>query len=143
MADSKGKKVRPGGVRGINKPRRKEGTAKHADSESLNIIENIHDGYFETDLAGNYTFINDALCEIHGYSKEELIGRNNRQYTDKENAKKAFESFSQIYNTGKAGKIFDYEIFRKDGTKRQLEVSASLIKNSLGTVTGFRGIIRI
>lgn len=142
MADSKGKKVLPGGVRGINKPRRKEGTAKHADSESLNIIENIHDGYFETDLAGNYTFINDALCEIHGYSKEELIGRNNRQYTDKENAKKAFESFSQIYNTGKAGKIFDYEIFRKDGTKRQLEVSASLIKNSLGTVTGFRGIIR-
>ncbi len=139
---SKGKKALPRGVKDINKTRKTEGTAKHADSENLNIIENIHDGYFEIDLAGNYTFINDALCEIHGYSKEELIGKNNRQYTDKENAKKAFESFSQIFKTGKTGKIFDYEIIRKDGTKRQLEVSASLIKDSSATVTGFRGIIR-
>lgn len=142
MAGSKGKKALPGGARDINITRKTEGAAKNAGSESLNIIENIHDGYFEIDLAGNYTFINDALCEIHGYAKEELIGKNNRQYTDKENAKKAFKSFSQIFKTGKTGKIFDYEIIRKDGTKRQLEVSASLIKDSSGTVTGFRGIIR-
>jgi len=129
-------------VKESNKPRQTEGMAKQADQENRNIIENIHDGYFEIDLTGNYTFINDALCEIHGYSNEELIGKNNRQYTDTENAKKAFESFSQIFNTGKTGKIFDYEIIRKDGTKRQLEVSASLIKDSSGTVTGFRGIIR-
>lgn len=38
-----------------------------------NILENIQEGYFEIDLAGNYTFFNDALCEIYGYSKEELI----------------------------------------------------------------------
>jgi len=45
--------------------------------------------YFEVDLAGTLTFFNESLCEIYGYPKEELMGMNNRQYADKENAKKS------------------------------------------------------
>jgi diguanylate cyclase (GGDEF)-like protein/PAS domain S-box-containing protein len=108
----------------------------------MDIIETIKDGYFEIDLAGRLTFFNDSLCEIHGYPKEELMGTDNRRYADKENAKKAFAAFNEIYKTGKAGSIFDYEIIRKNGTKRQVEVSASLKRDSLGKPIGFRGITR-
>ena len=142
MAGGMGKKVHSNGAKDVQNSRKEAGSVKHADPEGINIIENIHDGYFEIDLTGNYVVVNDALCEICGYPKEEIIGTNNRKYTDNENAKKAFDSFSQIFKTGKTGKIFDYEIIRKDGTKRHLGVSASLIRDHSGNVRGFRGTAR-
>ncbi len=106
------------------------------------ILEDIEEGYFEVDLAGNLTFINDAGCRHLGYTREELIGMNNRQYVDEKNAKKVFEAFNQIYRTGEPGRVFDYELIRKDGTKRQVEVSASLRKDSSAKPIGFRGVTR-
>jgi CheY-like chemotaxis protein len=51
------------------------------------IIGNIQEGYFEIDLAGNFTFFNDSMCRCLGYSPKELIGMNYKKYTDEENAK--------------------------------------------------------
>lgn len=127
-------------VRKANNPSPRN--VKSPKEKSANIIESIYDGYFEVDLAGNFTFFNSKLCEIHGYSAEELKGMNFRQYSDEENAKKAFKAFNEIFKTGKAGKTVDYEIIRPDGTRRQVEVSASLIKDAKGNNLGFRGITR-
>jgi diguanylate cyclase (GGDEF)-like protein len=71
-----------------------------------------------------------------------LMSMNNRQHTDKENAKKVFQTFNKVYNTGKPAEGFDWQIIRKDGTKRYIEASVSLKKDSSGKPTGFRGIIR-
>jgi PAS domain S-box-containing protein len=128
--------------RDITERKRMEEALRHSEEKYRAIIENIRDGYFEIDLTGKFTFFNESLCEIHGYPKEELMGMNHRQYADRENAKKVFEAFNKIFRTGKTGSIFDYEIIRKDGTKRQIEVSASLKKDSSGNPTGFRGITR-
>jgi PAS domain S-box-containing protein len=119
-----------------------EEALRQSEEKYRTIIENVQDGYFEVDLAGKFTFFNESLCEIYGYPKEELLDMNNRQYADKENAKKVFDAFNEIYKTGITGSIFEYEIIRKDGTRRQIEVSASLKKNSSGKPIGFRGISR-
>ena len=37
-------------------------------------MDETHDDYFEVDLAGNYTFVNDAICRSVGYT----IGRADR-----------------------------------------------------------------
>ena len=66
----------------------------------------------------------------------------NQQYTDEENRKKLFQAFNEVYRTGKPIKGFDWEVFRKDGTKLFGEVSVSLIKDSKGQPIGFRGIAR-
>jgi len=50
-----------------------------------NILEHMQEGYFEVDLAGNFIFLNDTVCRALGYSRDELIGMNNRQYTDEKN----------------------------------------------------------
>ena len=60
-------------------------TLRQSEERYRTIIENVEDGYYEVDLAGNFTFFNDSMCRIFGYPKEELMGMNNRQYTDKEN----------------------------------------------------------
>jgi light-regulated signal transduction histidine kinase (bacteriophytochrome) len=70
------------------------------------------------------------------------MGMNDRQYTDQENAKKLFQAFNKVYRTGEPRRECDWEIIRKDGTKRYIEASVSLQKDPSGKPIGFRGIIR-
>ncbi len=116
--------------------------AQHENEEKYRtIMETTEEGYYEIDLAGNFTFFNDSICKLLGYSRKELMGMNNRHYTDKETAKKVFQAFNKVYRTGKPTKEFDWQIIRKDGTKRYIEQSALLRKDSYGKPIGFRGII--
>jgi PAS domain S-box-containing protein len=115
---------------------------RESEERYRNILDNIEDGYFEVDTAGNFTFFNDALCSNLGYSKEEMMGINNRQYMDKENAKKVYQAFVRVYTTGETYKAYGWAITRKDGTKRIHESSVSLIRNAKGEPIGFRGVSR-
>ena len=132
-----------------NKQRQAESQKKAAleamlqsEEKYRTILENIEDGYYEVDLAGNYTFFNNSLCRIHGYTREELMGMNYRQYTEDEYSKKLFETYHEVYRTGQPGKGFGWQIIRKDGTKRYIEASVTLQKDSSGKPIGFRGITR-
>jgi len=126
----------------ITERKQTEDSLHLSEEKYRTILENIQEGYFEVDLAGNYTFLNDSICRIHGYPKKELMGMNNRQYTKKEVAKKVFKAFNGVYKTGKPLKHIDWQIIRKDGVERYIEASVSLRKDSLGKPIGFRGIIR-
>jgi len=119
-----------------------EEALRESEEKYRTILESIEQGYYEVDIAGNFTFFNDSMCKILGYSKDELMGMNSRQYTDNETAKKVYEVFNRVYTTGRPNKIFDEEIIRKDGTKRHVEASVSLMKDSEDRRTGFRGIMQ-
>jgi diguanylate cyclase (GGDEF)-like protein/PAS domain S-box-containing protein len=127
-------------LRDITERKQMEKTLRQSEEKYRTILENIQEGYFEVDLTGNFTFFNDSLCRNLGYSKEELMGMNNRQYTDKEHSKKLFQAFNKVYNTGEPTE-FDWQIIRKDETKRYVEASVLLQKDSSGKPTGFRGIV--
>ncbi len=105
------------------------------------ILENMQESYFELDLAGNLTFFNDSTTRLYGFSKEELMGLNYKQYTDKKTAKKLFRIFSGVYKTGKPVKLATWSIIRKDGTRTYVEGSASLLRDSSGKPFGFSGIV--
>jgi PAS domain S-box-containing protein len=115
---------------------------RESEEKYRTILENIEDGYYEVDTAGNFTFFNDSICKILGYPRDELMGMNNRQYTEKENAKKLYQTFNRVYKTEKPTRIFDWEIIRKDNTKGHVEASVSLMKDAEGQRKGFRGIVR-
>jgi PAS domain S-box-containing protein len=131
-----------GTIRNITEQKKAEAALRRSEEKYRTILENITDGYYEVDLAGNYTFFNDSMCQIVGYNRDEMMGMNNRQYMDKENARKVFQIFNKIYTTGKPDRGFDWELIRKDGTRRTVEASVSLIRNPQGEPAGFRGIVR-
>ncbi len=106
------------------------------------FIEDVADGFYETDLHGNFTYFNDALCRIFGYSRSDIQKSNFRAYMDEENARSTFERFNRIYRTGQRITDLTWEIVRKDGEKRIIELSANLITDDHGEKTGFRGIAR-
>ena len=106
------------------------------------IIENIEDGYYEVDLSGNFTFFNDAMCRIVGYTRKEMMGMNNQQIMDEFNAKQVFAVFNTVYKTGLPTKAMDWQLIGKNGQKRVIEVSVSLRRNLSGEPVGFMGIAR-
>ncbi len=130
------------GFRGIVRERTKEHYKRVELKRYQEFADSIDDGFFETDLDGNLTFINPAICRIHGYRPNELIGMNHRELASATEAKNIFKVFNQIYNTGQPAKIIDYTILTKNGDIRNLEVSAKLIRDRNGEIKGFRGITR-
>jgi PAS domain S-box-containing protein len=115
---------------------------RESEEKYRSIIESLEDGYYEADLEGSFTYFNDSLCDILGYSREEMMGLNNRRYMSKETAKNVYEAYNEVYRTGRPKKIFGYELIRKDGEKRIVQVSVSLMNGSDGCPTGFSGIAR-
>ena len=106
------------------------------------LIEDVADGFYEVDLQGNFRFFNKALCRIFGYAKDEIQQRNFAEFMDEKNARIAYEAFNRIYRTGTGIVDIKWEIARKDGEKRHLEISANLINDDDGQSIGFRGIAR-
>ncbi|HQB92490.1 MAG TPA: PAS domain-containing protein, partial [Smithellaceae bacterium] len=143
LRDTQGK---PAGFRGIARDiterKQMEEALRHSEEKYRSTIETIQDGYFEIDLTGKYTFLNDIICQHLKYSREELIGTDNRAYQTPEEAKKTYLAFRQVYETGISNKALEMQIIRKDGTTGVSEVSISLIRDSSGVPIGFRGISR-
>ena len=106
------------------------------------LIEDVADGFYEVDLKGTFKFFNHALCRIFGYSRQKIQNSNFQTYMDEPNAAIAYEAFNNIYRTGKGVVDINWEIIRKDGEKRHLEISANLITDNGGKPIGFRGIAR-
>jgi len=115
---------------------------KESEERYRTILESIEDGYFEVDIAGNLTFFNDSVCRMSGYNRAEMMGMNNRQYTDKENSQILYQAFNKVFRTGEPSNGVEYEIIGKDGTKLYVESAVSLIRNTSGQPIGFRGIMR-
>jgi PAS domain S-box-containing protein len=104
------------------------------------ILHGMADIYYEVDLVGNLTFFNEPLCEMLGYSRDELSGMNNRQFMTEETGMRVYETFNKVYQTGEPSKTYDWEAITKDGSKRYVELSVSLIQDAEGRPVGFRGI---
>jgi diguanylate cyclase (GGDEF)-like protein/PAS domain S-box-containing protein len=100
------------------------------------------DAYYEVDLAGNYTFVNDSLCHHLGHSKEELLGTSFRGQIAKEDIETVYNAFGKIYSTGKPERDIFYKVKRKDGTTGFAENTGFPLQNQKGEIIGFRGIGR-
>jgi len=113
-----------------------------ADERYRTFIENIDDGVYEVDLQGNFTYFNNALCQVFGFPREEIEGANFSKLMDEEHGRAAFEIFNEIFRTGKGIGHLVWETLDQKKQKRIIELSASLITDKKGVKAGFRGIAR-
>ncbi len=131
-----------GVVTDINNWKQAQEALRKSEEKYRSILRNIEEGYFETDLEGNFTFFNAALVDIMGYAADEMIGMNNREYMDEAAARKVYETFNRVYKTGRPEKIFDWQLVCGDGSRIYVEASVTLRRDAHGEPIGFSGMVR-
>ncbi|HOS26545.1 MAG TPA: PAS domain S-box protein [Deltaproteobacteria bacterium] len=129
-------------VRDISERRKAQDALRRSEEKYRNILESIHEAYIELDLAGNLVFFNDPCCKMLGYDRHELMGMSYRVFISPEAHQRMYEAFRNIYETGAPAFLMDYDVLRKDGSKRTHEMSASLIRDASGKPVGFRAVGR-
>ncbi len=115
---------------------------RESEERYRTVLDDIREGYFETDLRGRLRFYNDSLCRILGYGRDELQGMDGRYFMAEESAAKIVEVFRDIRRDHTTAKIPEVEIFRKDRAHRKMELSVSRILDQSGRVSGYRGLVR-
>lgn len=106
------------------------------------ILQSIEEGYYEIDLSGNITFFNDSTCKMLGYSRDELLQMNHRDFTTLETTRQADRVFEEVLATGRSFTLTESEVIHKDGSTRILEHSVSLRKDREDKPIGYRCVIR-
>ncbi len=105
------------------------------------VLQNIEEGYYETDLKGRFTFVNEAMLRIIGLPRERLAGIDNRTYMDPASSATVFALFGDVYKTGQPARGGPIPIQLGEGPARWFEFSIALIRDAAGSPTGFRGLI--
>jgi PAS domain S-box-containing protein len=126
-------------IKDIIKEIEAEQKLKESDKRYREIIENIEDGYFEVDLQGIYTYVNDYICRYLGFLKEEIIGKSYASILDRDTLKEVLEIFKLVYNNNLPKGTFISQVIRNDGEERTFEGTFYLRHDSSGKKIGFYG----
>jgi len=137
-----GKRATVGSFMDITARKELEEAIKYSEKRYRTILDEIGDAYFEVDLKGNLTFVNDQMTQHLLYSKKELLGMNYKTFTAKEEIKNIYEAYNRVYRTGEPILSLGHKVIRKDGSRGFSDVSISPLKNAKGKIFGFRGISR-
>lgn len=104
------------------------------------VIENMELSLIEVDNDGNVTNPHKRFCELTGYSKEELIGKDPASLLIKDaESLKTMKKNIAIRKEGK-NSAYELEIEKKNGEKAWLLISGAPLKNENQEVIGSIGI---
>jgi PAS domain S-box-containing protein len=102
------------------------------------LFEESKDIVFIVDAHGKLLDVNSAGMELLGYTKEELLALNPAEDLDISRAVRT-ELGNMFEQTGFA-KDCEMDLRRKDGGKVIVHVSASVMRDDAGQISGYRGI---
>jgi PAS domain S-box-containing protein len=122
-----------------------EKVLKRSEERFRTVLEDMDNGYFELDLRGYYTFVNDAMCKILGLSRADIVARHFSNFIDPSDDKFIDNSraiISEVIAKGVTRSGMFGTIVKGDGSRRIIGVSVSPMKDAAGIITGLRGITR-
>jgi two-component system cell cycle sensor histidine kinase/response regulator CckA len=114
---------------------------QHMNLLLIQALESARDGVMITDLHGSILHVNQALEEMTGYSRTELLGQNPRLLKSGVHAP---EVYTALWRTVLNRASWQGELTnrRKDGTFSEVSLTVSPIVDQYGQMTHFIGIQR-
>ncbi len=126
----------------IEDPRaRAEAQLRISEERFRHIFENAAVGIAEVNLDGRFVTVNNTLCEITGYPREELLQRSFQEITHTDDLAADVAQASRLV----AGELQQYTIekryIRKDGSSVFVNLSASAVRGLSDEVIHFVAIV--
>jgi PAS domain S-box-containing protein len=106
------------------------------------FVDNVEDACFEVDLSGHPIFLNDVTCRLLEGSPEELRQGNLMQHLSPSTANRIRNIYRQILKTGETARFVEYDVVMKNGDTKYVQATVSLIRDTEGRPSGFRGVAR-
>lgn len=114
----------------------------HVQNQYKNLIENANDIIYETNLKGNYTFINKHSEVISGYSLEELYKKHFSELIRDDYKEKVLGFYSSINKGANKFPTLIFPIVSKNGDSIWLSQNVSINRNEHNKITGYTVIAR-
>ncbi len=110
---------------------------KRSEERYRTLVNTTPESVVVTDLEGKITFVSNETLKLHGYEKpEEMIGKNGMVLVDPTDHDRAAANIERTLEHGMTRNC-EYRLLRKDGSRFEGEVNASLIMDEKGNPQAF------
>ena len=113
---------------------------KESEERYLMLIETMNEGVIHVDNNHMILFANKRICEMMGYTKEEVIGKSMMMFIPDERNRKILEAKNDLRQK-KISDQYEIELMRKNGETLYFLVGASALLNPAGEVVGSLGTL--
>lgn len=139
--------MRPGGhlLTGISLDitarKRAEESSRRNEVRFRSVFENAAVGMAVVDLNGRWLDVNQRLCDIVGYTREEMLSRTFHEITHPEDVAEAVRHARELQEGAIGSYLLEKRYLRKDGSVVWVQLTRSLLRNDDGTPESFISII--
>ncbi|MDY7034059.1 MAG: PAS domain S-box protein [Thermodesulfobacteriota bacterium] len=122
-------------ARDIRERQEAEKALRESEERYRSVVENSHDGILIIDDHFQLIYVNNELCEMLGYARHEIEGKDFREFLMDEDISPLKEHYLRGLE-GEKGKLhYELKLARKDGSIRYGKISATVIKDSIGKMS--------
>jgi len=119
-------------IRDVTERKRAEAAIRESEEKFRSIVEHAHDGIFIVDLEGKIIFANaQVLRLLKANSVDDILGVNAYSFVADKTLVNAKAGLEAVVRDGVA-KDVELTVLRQDGTEIQVELTGSLIRDTLG-----------
>lgn len=113
----------------ITERKKTEKALQESENKYRTLVEQASDGIHAYDFEGNFLEVNSKLCEMLGYTSEELMRLNVKDFVSAEDITADPIRFDEL----RAGKTLlrERRLLRKDGTSFPAEISGKMIQEGV------------
>ncbi len=144
LRDSKGHLTGvQGSLRDITERKKIEEELRENEQKYRSIVENAHSGILIVDENYTCTYVNDKLCEILGYSQNEIIGHDFRDFLDEESTQLVTDRYIRRQRGEDVPSKYEFNVVQKSGEKRRVEIRSTVLKDPEGKLRTVAQILDI
>ncbi|MCK4821026.1 PAS domain S-box protein, partial [bacterium] len=112
-----------------------------SEAKYRSLVENTGQGVATIELKGRFTYVNDALCKMIGYGKEELVGRSFADFLHPDEKKRILKLFWEALKTLRRKRLhLEFRVIHKKGHVLDWYSSPAAFRHK-GRILGFSAII--
>src|SRR3954470_11754059 len=112
--------------------RRTEDALRESEERYRGTFENAGVGMADCDVRGRFLRVNRKLCEILGYTREELLRKAWQDITHPDDLAASLEQFLPLLRGERPGHSLEKRYVRKDGSPVWIDLAVSLGRDAAG-----------